>query len=770
MNPKPLLKKNLSQIQPKTAPKKQTQFLLRSITLIALTFTGISFAALETEAAPPFARERSSFHAYDRYDFTYAGRPCIVVVPKTAAPSKPWIWRARFFGHEPQTDLALLAKGFHLAYIDVAGLFGSPKAVAIWDKFHAYLTGVHGFADKPALEGLSRGGLIVYNRAAKNPDKVACIYADAPVCDFKSWPAGKGASPGSAEGWVRCLEAYGMTEDEALAARCNPIDQLEPLARAGVPLLHVVGDADEVVPVAENTAILEQRYEALGGLIQVIHKPGIGHHPHSLEDPAPIVEFILAHTRGEPELIRERIEWADIWITNADANDLPRVLMIGDSITRGYFSGVEKALEGKANCARLTTSRCICDPVFFEELEMVLRQYPFKVIHFNNGLHGWGYTEAQYARAFPKLLDCLRRHSPEAKLIWTTTTPVRKRSTVDQLDERTERVRKRNEIAMQFVGEMDLAVDDLFGLVIDHPEYYSADGVHFNNEGKAAQVQQVAQSILEQLTAEAEPNMITFAHIDRAWQYGNGRGTKVAVLDWLFDMSPEASEKYVDPTCLIPGQKIGFAEAWHGEWMAETVHRIAPEAKIMPIRARPSSGERDTLPDGRQVYEDYLIQGIRLAADRGAVAVTNSMGPVKQCPALRAAIDYAESKGTIFVDVHPEYLEYGPERVRWCDANNIDTRIIHPGLVAVPDHPARLNPLRDIYVWPYQIEPKFRDGWGYSNGPPTVAGVIALIKSANPDLTPAEVREIIAKTARPREGFKTLDAQAAVQEALRRKN
>jgi lysophospholipase L1-like esterase len=269
----------------------------------------------------------------------------------------------------------------------------------------------------------------------------------------------------------------------------------------GVPLLHVVGDADEVVPVAENTAIIERRYHTLGGSIRVIHKPGVGHHPHSLEDPTPIVQFVLSHA-GATEPVRERIEWCDIWIIKAEKNDLPRVLLIGDSITRGYFSGVEKALGGQANCARLTTSRCICDPVFFDELDMVLRQYAFDVIHFNNGLHGWGYTEAQYRTAFPRLLHTLRRENPGAKLIWTTTTPVWVRANDDspRLDGKTQRVRERNRIAMEFVGQANLAVDDLFALVIDHPEYYSSDGVHFNNEGKAAQTRQVAQSILGQLT------------------------------------------------------------------------------------------------------------------------------------------------------------------------------------------------------------------------------------------------------------------------------
>ena len=73
----------------------------------------------------------------------------------------------------------------------------------------------------------------------------------------------------------------------------NPIEILAPLAKAGIPIIDVVGDTDDVVPVAENTAILEKRYRELGGQIQVIHKPGIGHHPHGLDDPTPVVQFIL---------------------------------------------------------------------------------------------------------------------------------------------------------------------------------------------------------------------------------------------------------------------------------------------------------------------------------------------------------------------------------------------------------------------------------------------------------------------------------------------
>ena len=68
-------------------------------------------------------------------------------------------------------------------------MFGSPEAVAIGNDFYKHITKKYDLNSKAVLEGFSRGGLIVYNWASQNTEKVACIYADAPVCDFKSWPA-----------------------------------------------------------------------------------------------------------------------------------------------------------------------------------------------------------------------------------------------------------------------------------------------------------------------------------------------------------------------------------------------------------------------------------------------------------------------------------------------------------------------------------------------------------------------------------------------------
>lgn len=247
--------------------------------------------------ALPFPSKKSLFGKYVRRDFVAAGRACTLVFPRASAPGKPWIWRTEFFGHEPQADLALLGQGFHAAYIDMQNMYGGPLAMRLMDAFYALLTRDCGLSKKTVLEGFSRGGLFAFNWAARNPEKVACIYADAPVCDFKRWPAGRGAGKGSPEDWTRLLKRYRMTEERALRAGRNPYnpkDNLRPLARNGIPLLHVVGDADDVVPVAEHTAIVERRYKRLGGRIEVIHKPGVGHHPHSLRNPKPIVDFITA--------------------------------------------------------------------------------------------------------------------------------------------------------------------------------------------------------------------------------------------------------------------------------------------------------------------------------------------------------------------------------------------------------------------------------------------------------------------------------------------
>lgn len=304
-----------------------------------------------------------NFHGYKGYEFSNAGTQCLVVQPTFEAPGKPWMIRARFWNHEPQTDIAMLENGFHIVYCDVADLYGSNEAVEHWNSFYKRMVKA-GFNKKVALEGMSRGGLIVYNWAAQNPEKVACIYVDAPVMDMKSWPMGKGKSAGSAQDTKQMLKAYRFADEaEAINWKGNPTDLAPVMAKARIPILHVVGDADQVVPIAENTTVFEQRMQEAGAPITIIHKPGVDHHPHSLSAPAPIVRFILkatGHSRNFCTLAvpgnefrsaagwTEGSDWHNVAedITATLENKQLKLLLLGNSITQGW-GGNRKAVTYK---------------------------------------------------------------------------------------------------------------------------------------------------------------------------------------------------------------------------------------------------------------------------------------------------------------------------------------------------------------------------------------------------------------------------------------
>lgn len=242
---------------------------------------------------------QNKWNGFEIIEFKFNGVDAKIVFPKQARHSKNWIWRTQFWGHEPQTDIALLNKGFHVVYVDVVDLYGNKVAVSRFNEFYSFLIKNFGLNKKTVLEGMSRGGLDAYNWASENTDKVFCIYADAPVCDIKSWPGGLGKGEGSKSDWEKCLKAYGLTEISVKDFKDIPIYNCIKLAKAKIPLLNVCGDADTVVPIDENTNELAKTYREAGGVIELIVKKGIGHHPHSLKDPKPIVDFILKHTGNQ---------------------------------------------------------------------------------------------------------------------------------------------------------------------------------------------------------------------------------------------------------------------------------------------------------------------------------------------------------------------------------------------------------------------------------------------------------------------------------------
>ncbi len=213
---------------------------------------------------------KSNWHGFTRYDFQLDRRDAFIVVPENAAPGKPWVWRARFPEWHYQMDSMLLRKGFHIAYINTDGMFGSPKAMDVWNGFYTYLTSQYSLNKKVVLEGVSRGGLFVFNFAKNWPERVSGIYAEAPVCDFKSWPGRKGSGVGDPASWKQLQEIYGFaSEKEAMEYADNPIDKIEKLAASKVPLFFSIGLNDSIVPPEENTYKLANKYIRLGGPVTI---------------------------------------------------------------------------------------------------------------------------------------------------------------------------------------------------------------------------------------------------------------------------------------------------------------------------------------------------------------------------------------------------------------------------------------------------------------------------------------------------------------------
>ncbi|MEG3656765.1 prolyl oligopeptidase family serine peptidase [Arenibacter palladensis] len=269
------------------------------IKILAILFVLTSFQAMAQEE--PRKIESSIWKGFKKERFLFKGKDAHIIKPNRALEGNPWVWRARFPFWHIEMDSILLSEGFHIAHINTENQYGSPKAMAIWDSFYTYLRNIYKLDKKLSLEGVSRGGLFIFNWAKNNPDKVNCIYAESPVCDFKSWPGGYGNGKGSKEDWERLKTEYGFDSDkEAKSYIDQPFDNLEKLAKEKVPLLFMIGLKDAVVPMEENTKILADRYVKLGGRVTLVpctegEQNLFGHH-FPIETPRLGADFIRYNT------------------------------------------------------------------------------------------------------------------------------------------------------------------------------------------------------------------------------------------------------------------------------------------------------------------------------------------------------------------------------------------------------------------------------------------------------------------------------------------
>jgi hypothetical protein len=197
----------------------------------------------------------------------------------------------------------------------------------------------------------------------------------------------------------------------------------------------------------------------------------------------------------------EEIEWTwEVRPTHVDPR-LPNVLLVGDSITRNYYPEVQRQLAKVVNVYLFATSASVGDPRLARQLNEFasMENVPFKVVHFNNGMHGWTYSEDEYKNGFASLINELHMIAPAASLIWATITPVKTETLPGPTNAR---INARNSIALTLITDAGIPVDDEHELMTHHTDQYE-DNVHFNTAGAMIQGQQVAQFVRASLLAGA---------------------------------------------------------------------------------------------------------------------------------------------------------------------------------------------------------------------------------------------------------------------------
>jgi hypothetical protein len=236
--------------------------------------------------------------------FQVDGHPGFVLMPVRVDEKRPvpWVWYAPTFPNLPEAREhwmfeQFLAAGVAVAGVDVGESYGSPTGRATYSALYKELVTGRNFATKPVLLARSRGGLMLYNWAAENPDAVGGIAGIYPVCDLRSYP-----------GLEKACGAYGLTraELEGQLDKHNPVARLAPLAKAGVPIFHIHGDGDAVVPLKANSEEVHRQYEKLGGRMELKVVGGQGHNLwEGFFRCQELVDFVLARFVADRDDRRE---------------------------------------------------------------------------------------------------------------------------------------------------------------------------------------------------------------------------------------------------------------------------------------------------------------------------------------------------------------------------------------------------------------------------------------------------------------------------------
>ena len=192
----------------------------------------------------------------------------------------------------------------------------------------------------------------------------------------------------------------------------------------------------------------------------------------------------------------ETISWNHSWIVKSTpAQNLPNVLLIGDSHVERYYPVVNNLLKDKAVVSKITTSLSMGDPTFMPQLAGLLAGHKFDYIFFNNGLHGVLFTPREYAADISKVYKLLTKNNPSVKFVWANTTARRVPNQLDSFDAYHQDVIERNKYVAAFCAKKNVKVLDFFSLTVNNKSLFTQDGIHVNEAGVAAQAKLIAEVV-----------------------------------------------------------------------------------------------------------------------------------------------------------------------------------------------------------------------------------------------------------------------------------
>ena len=194
--------------------------------------------------------------------------------------------------------------------------------------------------------------------------------------------------------------------------------------------------------------------------------------------------------------IRESTEWLQIYRFNSTDDQLPRILLVGDSIVCGHAELVWQALKDKCNVDFYATSKCVSDIEFEDEIRFAMLNRNYRCIVFNNGLHGSEIANDVYAFHLRKLLLELRQRTP--KLFWRNSTPV-KDTDSNSFNKSDRSPFCRNELAAEIVKELEIDTIDLYSPMKSNSHLLSNDGIHYTVAGQGVQAEIIAKFLTEKV-------------------------------------------------------------------------------------------------------------------------------------------------------------------------------------------------------------------------------------------------------------------------------